>query len=186
MKVKKILSMSVNVILFTLLIAMVFLVIISRASGGEPTLFGHQFKVVLSGSMEPTFQTGSVIAVDSEIDTANLEKGDVITFAESENKLVTHRIIDVVQQGDALMFQTKGDNNENPDQQLVLADNVVAEYTGVTVPYIGYFLDFSNSQMGTALLLIVPGLLLIGYAFFSILGALREIDPKRKEESTPS
>ena len=42
---------------------MTFVVISSKASGGEPQVFGYQLKTVLSGSMEPAFNTGSIIAV---------------------------------------------------------------------------------------------------------------------------
>lgn len=179
-KTMKILSNVLYGMMFLALLVMVLTVISSRASGGEPQLFGYQFKSVLSGSMEPTFKTGSVIAVEKLEDTKALQKGDIITFKQDEQNLVTHRIIEVIEQGEARMFRTKGDNNEEADRNPVLSENVVAKYTGYTVPYAGYFLKYAGSPMGTALLLIIPGLLLLGYAALTIRQAIKDIEKATK------
>ncbi|MCM3090499.1 MULTISPECIES: signal peptidase I SipW [unclassified Cytobacillus] len=179
-KALKIISNIITAVLFINLILMAFLVVSSKASGGEPQAFGYQLKTVLSGSMEPTFQTGSVIAVKplSSEESKALKKNDVITFQASEEKLITHRVIGVSSSGDHVMYETKGDNNKTADMEPVLSDNVRAIYTGFTIPYVGYFIDFAQSKEGSAILLIGPGLLLLGYAAFSIFQAIREIDPK--------
>ncbi|KON89787.1 signal peptidase [Sporosarcina globispora] len=182
-KAIKIISNIVTAVLFINLILMAFLVVSSKASGGEPQAFGYQLKTVLSGSMEPTFQTGSVIAVKplSSEEGKSLKKDDVITFQASEEKLITHRIIGVTNSGDHVMYETKGDNNKTADMEPVLSDNVRAVYTGFTIPFVGYFIDFAQSKEGSAILLIGPGLLLLGYAAFSIFQAIREIDPKNNK-----
>ncbi|WP_404330873.1 signal peptidase I SipW [Mesobacillus maritimus] len=184
-KVLKIVSSLITWILFLLLIFMVFVVISSKASGGEPQFLGYQLKTVLSGSMEPTFKTGSIIAVEPIEDPAALKKGDVITYMQEGGELVTHRIIEVMNQNNQIMFQTKGDNNEDLDSQLVLSQNVIAKYTDVTIPYLGYLIDFAKSSKGMAILLITPGVLLILYSVVTIRGALREIDkPKTEVQDT--
>jgi signal peptidase I len=155
---------------------MIFVVVSSKASGGEPNFLGYQLKTVLSGSMEPTFMTGSVIAVKPVENAVNLKKDDIITFKESEDKLITHRIIDVNKSGDQTMYVTKGDNNRSKDSNPVLAPNIVAKYSGFTVPYVGYFLDYAKSKNGTALLLILPGLLLLAYSVITIFKAIKELD----------
>ena len=48
---------------------------------------GYQFKSVLSGSMEPTFLTGSIIAIEPNKDGSKYQKGDVITFKEKKLSL---------------------------------------------------------------------------------------------------
>lgn len=185
-KVLNILSSLVTTILFLLLIFMVFVVISSKASGGEPQFLGYQLKTVLSGSMEPTFKTGSIIAVKPVEDSTALKKGDVITYMQQDGNLVTHRITDVIKQKDQTMYQTKGDNNKDFDSQPVLSQNVVAKYTDVTVPYLGYFIDFAKSSKGMAIMLILPGILLLGYSGITIWSALKEIDTKTSssEEKT--
>jgi signal peptidase I len=175
-KVLKITSNLVTTVLFLVLLFMIFVVISSKASGGEPQFLGYQLKTVLSGSMEPTFKTGSIIAVKPVEEPAALKKGDVVTFLQQDNTIVTHRIVEVIKNGDNTMFQTKGDNNKDMDTQPLLAQNIVAKYTGFTIPFLGYFIDFAKSSKGTAILLIVPGILLLGYSGFTIVSALRELD----------
>lgn len=179
MTVKKVLKITSNLIttvLFLVLLFMIFVVISSKASGGEPQFMGYQLKTVLSGSMEPTFKTGSIIAVKPVENPASLKKGDVVTYLQQDNTIVTHRIMEVIKNGENTMFQTKGDNNNDMDTQPVIAQNVVAKYSGFTIPFLGYFIDFAKSSKGTAILLIVPGVLLLGYSGFTIVSALRELD----------
>ncbi len=176
-KVLKWLNHIATVVLFGLLIGMLGIVIISKASGGEPEVFGYQFKTVLSGSMEPGIQTGSVIAVKPGGDMTRFEEGDVITFMDDQRRLITHRVVEVVQSGDNHMYRTKGDNNEEADSDLVLSGNVVAEYSGFTIPYLGYFINFAQSQNG-AFLMLIPGLLLLAYAGFTFWRVLSQVDFK--------
>jgi signal peptidase I len=159
---------------------MLFAVISSKMSGGEPSLFGYQFKTVLSGSMEPTFDTGSIIVVKPSDKNLNYQKGDIITFKKDESTIVTHRIIDVIKNKGSVLYKTKGDNNEDPDSDPVLSQNVLAEYTGLTIPYLGYFQDFTKSKNGVVLLLILPGVLLLMYSIITIYKALRELDQIKK------
>jgi signal peptidase I len=181
-KFKKILSGMITSILTLLLLFMVFVVISSKASGGEPNFLGYQLKTVLSGSMEPTFKTGSIIAVKPVNNQTNLKDSDVITFMQADQSIVTHRIVDVVKNGDNTLYQTKGDNNDDIDSQIVMSQNVIGKYTGFTIPYLGYFIEFAKSNKGTAMLLIIPGVLLLLYSVVSILKALKEIDKPRQEE----
>lgn len=182
-KTLKVFSNIVTVVLFINLILIVCLVISSKASGGEPQIFGYQVKTVLSGSMEPTFMTGSVIAVKplNQEESKSLAKDDIITFQTADDMLITHRVMDVVKSGDQVMYETKGDNNNAPDLDLVLSDNVRGQYANFTVPYIGYFFNFSQSKAGSAILMVVPGLLLLGYASYTIYTTLRELDSKVKK-----
>lgn len=169
-------------ILMVLLIGIASMVVISKASGGEPQLFGYQIKTVLSGSMEPGIKTGSIIAVKLDIDKDNLKEGDVITFRESEDMLITHRITEVTKNGDSVLYRTKGDNNNAEDMNPVLPANVVAMYTGFTVPYLGYFANFTQSKNG-AFLLLVPGFLLLFYSAFSIWKVLSAIELPQKKQT---
>jgi len=169
----------VSGILMILLISVATVVVISKASGGEPQLFGYQIKTVLSGSMEPDIQTGSIIGVKLAEDKNDFKKGDVITFQE-EDILITHRITEVVESGDAILYRTKGDNNNAEDMNPVISDNVVAQYTGFTVPYLGYFVNFSQSKNG-ALLLLIPGFLLLIYSAYTIWTVLSVIELRPKK-----
>src|SRR5690625_251192 len=170
--------------MFIVLILTLFLVVNSKISGGHVNLFGYQIKTVLSGSMEPDIKTGSIIFVKTGGDMQRFNEGDVITFKADENILVTHRITDI--ENDGQQYITKGDANEGADIDPVLAENVVVQYTGFTIPFVGYVMNFASSQEGAALLLILPGTLLIIYAFITIWQAARVIDRTKKQVNTES
>lgn len=183
MNLKKITKWAGNLITYVMMAVLIFLavtVIATKASGGEPEVLGYQLKTVLSGSMEPEFKTGSIIVVEPGGDMTGFQSGDVITFVEEDGKLITHRVIEVVNSGEHVMYRTKGDNNASPDSSLVLSDNVVAQYTGFTIPYLGYVVSFAQSQNG-AFLLLIPGFILIVYAGFTIWQAVRELEATNKE-----
>lgn len=180
-KIKKWVNNIVTGILMILLISVATVVVISKASGGEPEFFGYQLKTVLSGSMEPGIQTGSIIAVEKAVVKTGFEKGDVITFKAEEDMLITHRITEVVRTGDSVLYRTKGDNNNAEDMNPVLSDNVVAKYTGFTLPYVGYFINFTQSKNG-ALLLLIPGFLLLIYSAFTMWKVLSVIELRPKKQ----
>lgn len=162
---------------------MVTLLVTMRFSGDGQTLFGYQLKTVLSGSMEPGIKTGSIIAVKPGGDTTRFKEGDIITYKlDNEGNLSTHRVIEVQGSEEMTSYITKGDNNKAPDSEPVLHQNVVAEYTGYTVPYVGYILNYTKSKLGGALLLIIPGILFLGYAVVTIVRALKQIDGKKQAE----
>ncbi|TQR10143.1 signal peptidase I SipW [Psychrobacillus soli] len=182
-KMKKWVNNIVSTILMILLISVASVVVISKASGGEPQFFGYQLKTVLSGSMEPGIQTGSIISVKAAEDKNAFKEGDVITFQAEKDILITHRITEVVKSGDSVLYRTKGDNNNAEDMDPVLSDNVVAKYTGFTLPYVGYFINFSQSKNG-ALLLLIPGFLLLIYSAFTIWKVISviELNPKKQAD----
>ena len=169
------LSRITTFIMFALLIGGLFLVIVTKLSGEEPNIFGYQLKVVLSGSMEPDIQTGSVIAVKLGGDMSRFNKGDIITFREENKSLVTHRISEVTHSESKVLYQTKGDNNNRADINQVFPESVTAEYTGLTIPYVGYFLSFLQSKNG-ALLVIILGAVFLLYSLFSIWRTLANVE----------
>lgn len=179
-QVKKWVSHITTYVLFAALIVMAVVVVSSKASGGEPEIAGYQLKTVLSGSMEPGIQTGSLIAVKPDGDMKRFKDGDVITFMDKEEKLITHRITEVMASGEQVMYRTKGDNNNAEDLQPVLSENVVAEYTGFTIPYLGYLVNFAQSRNG-AFLLLIPGILLLCYSGLTIWRTLGEIEKQNKK-----
>lgn len=184
---KKWISNLVTTLLFITLIFMAFVVLSTKASGGEPQIMGYQLKTVLSGSMEPGIKTGSIIAVKPGGDMTRFGEGDVITFKQDKQTLVTHRITEVITSGEHVMYKTKGDNNNAEDMDPVLSENVVAVYTDFTIPYVGYFVEFAKSQLGSALLMILPGVLLFGYSMFSIWQTIGRIEKQQKQlEDTKS
>ncbi|MBS2969619.1 signal peptidase I [Metabacillus sp. KIGAM252] len=179
----KLISRGFTILLFFVLIGLALAVFSSKASGGEPQVFGYQLKTVLSGSMEPGIQTGSVIAVKTGGDMTRFETGDVITFWMDEYDLATHRITQKVMSGGQAVYRTKGDNNKSEDSAPVQSDNVVAQYTGFTVPYAGYVSNFARTKEGGALTAIVPGLILIIYSILTIWQAILKIEERHIQKN---
>lgn len=177
-RILKAVSSLMTAVIFLVFLTTLFLVILTKASGGEPSLFGYQLKTVLSGSMEPKIKTGAILSIKETEDPTVFQEGDVITFMTEDETLVTHRIIEVQQDGQ--VYNTKGDANDAADREPVMADNIVGSYTGFTIPYLGYALNFANTSEGAALLLVVPGILLLIYSVVMIWQAFRQIDDEKK------
>ncbi|MFD3447453.1 signal peptidase I SipW [Microbacteriaceae bacterium 4G12] len=183
-KVWKVISSLISVVLFALMISLAFMAISSKVSGGSPNVFGYQLKTVLSGSMEPVFHTGSIVAIKPTTPGQQYKKGDVITFKLKDETVVTHRIIEVQQANGKVSYKTQGDSNKTADVDPVLSENVIGQYKGFTIPYVGYLLNYANSKAGAALLLIVPGVILLLYSFYSIFTSLRQIDGSKKDKDS--
>ncbi len=90
---------------------------------------------IASDSMNPVYYRGDAIIYEKE-DASNIEEGDILVF-EYENIVVTHRVIDISKVGNKIYFKTKGDNNENPDSELISEDKVHGKVKYI-VKYIGY------------------------------------------------
>ena len=147
-----------NVLGIVLLIALVAPFVVYAVPGVVGA--EHSF-VVLTASMTPAIAPGDVVIVD-ERDPAAIADSDVITFVRGGNEVpVTHRVIDVVDGPGGVAFETQGDANGAPDASLVPSENVLGVVM-LTIPYIGYVIQFTDSPLGFAALVVVPfGLLLL-------------------------
>lgn len=174
-KMKKIILDIGRFIGLTMICLLAIVVLSMKASGGEPKIFGHQMKVVVSGSMEPTLETGSIIINKLIEDTTTFQPKDIITF-QSGNKLVTHRIINTLEVNGETLYETKGDNNKSADNGYVKSEHIVGKYASITVPKLGYVVNYFNSKLGAALLLAIPGLLLIFSGSWSIYSSIRQVE----------
>ena len=113
-------------------------------------LVGLQPYVVLSGSMEPTYPVGSLIYVQ-KVDPHILQVGDPITYMVSDNTVVTHRIIQVLEdetEPGTVRFFTQGDANDIPDAVSVHYRNVLGKPV-FSLPYLGYVSNYIQNPPGT-------------------------------------
>ncbi len=147
--------------------------------------------VVLSGSMEPNYHTGSLI-YDKKVDPFTLKEGDVITFMVSEDTLATHRIVGVVPDEDepgTIRFRTKGDANDSEDGTLVHYKNVVGTPV-FTIPYLGYFSNWITHAPGKYIAITAAVVFLILLFLPDMLKKADEADQraaerKREKERCP-
>jgi signal peptidase I len=149
-----------------------------------PTLLGFHRYVIVSGSMEPTIPTGSVV-YDKDVPVAELAVGDIITFVPPPEyeitRPVTHRIIEIKpapkdqkeKASGGLMFRTKGDANEDPDPWLVLLDRPTQDRVEAHLPYVGYIYIWLSQRWVQLLVIGLPALIvafLIGRALWREAG----------------
>jgi signal peptidase len=102
-------------------------------SGTVPTLFGKVVLEIQTDSMSPTFEPGDIIFCEKVEDPSTLRKGDIITYwtiIGGERVLNTHRIVEIYDGGDFLIFETKGDNRTDADPLTVHESEIVAVYRG--------------------------------------------------------
>ena len=149
---KKSLSWLVNIILIWLLLVVVATFLLPRVSS-------WRFDAVLSGSMDPDLPVGAV-AVIKPVEATDITVGDIIAYHSGES-LITHRVIEMINERNEPSFVTKGDANEDPDITPVSASSVVGKVV-FDVPYFGYLSSFVQSRLGFILTIIVPGLVIIG------------------------
>lgn len=111
--------------------------------------------VVLSGSMEPAISPGDAVVVDS-VDPTTIDRGDVITFTRGTDAVpVTHRVVDIREGDGGLVFETKGDANEDADPEPITAEQITGEVWFV-IPYIGHVIFFANTPTGLVVLVGIP------------------------------
>lgn len=124
-------------------------------------LFGVQVFGVLTGSMEPTYPTGSLIYV-KPVDARDLRVNDVITFSISPNVIATHRIVEIVpdeQNPSVVRYRTKGDANNDVDASLVSANNIIGKAL-FAVPQMGYIASYIQEPPGIYVAILVCGLMI--------------------------
>ena len=83
---------------------------------------GYASLEVVSGSMEPTIQTGDFIIINQK--KKNYKEGDIITFMDVNGSFVTHRIVGMTKDG----HLTKGDANRSVDPGYVKKEKIVGTY----------------------------------------------------------
>ncbi len=113
--------------------------------------------IVISGSMEPTIDTGDLL-IATKADTAELEVGDVVSLhSDLTHRLVTHRIVSITPlDGDRWEIEMKGDANPSGDvAPYVVGDQVWKP--GPQLPGVGYTVS-TLMQRG----FVVPAMIALG------------------------
>lgn len=134
-------------------------------------------KVVKSGSMEPYIKTGGIVVIKP---STSYNVGDVITFGKDTKTQIptTHRIIKINGDGPLRTFTTKGDANDTEDPQVTRLTDISGKVI-VTVPYLGFVLDFAKKPIGFGLLVGIPALAIIFDEVMKILGEIKAMRRKK-------
>jgi signal peptidase len=141
------------------------------------TVAGYKPVAVYSGSMEPKIPVGG-LAVDRPISSHNVRVGDVITFSDPyvKGRLVTHRVVDILQTPRGLAYRTKGDANPARDPWTIRLPGQVGRVS-FSVPFAGYVLYYAHTREVRAVLICLAAML-------ALIGVLRRI--WRNEEVAPA
>lgn len=147
-KVFSIFSKIVEAIIWVCITILVVLLVITTVSK-KTDVFGHRLYVILSGSMEPTIKTKQAV-ITKEIDEPQVD--DVIAFGENDF-ITVHRITKVYTEGGNKLYQTKGDNNNAEDKELVKKESIKGKVQYV-LPGVGETVLFLQQH----LILLVVGI----------------------------
>lgn len=179
----------VNVVLvIAIILAAVctYISFVSSSGNGVPSILGIRPFSIQTDSMYPTFEPGDLI-VSVDADGDELRTGDIITYwtvINGERVLNTHRITDIYDGGNHLIFATKGDNNTTADALTVHESEVVGKYV-FRVPGIGKVFDFLQTSTGFFLIVVIPVFLFFIYhlvQFFKVLFEYQNIKNRIKYE----
>lgn len=176
MTYKKIANWIFSGLLVLILLISLNLVVSAKINGGKSSLLGNQLMVVLSGSMSPTFDTGSVVAV-KPVRFEEINKDDIVTFNDIDGRIVTHRVLEKLEG----KLVTKGDANDAADSTPVSSDRVIGK-VNYWVPYVGYFVEFCKSKAGLLIFLVIPGVYLVlsqAWKLFQVLTAEETVEEKK-------
>lgn len=140
-----------------------------------PSLMGLQRYVIMGGSMEGTYDLGSVI-FSEVVPVEDLEVGDVITYVPPADSgitnLVTHRIVEI----DGDEFRTQGDANADVDPWTFQLTAATQPRVVTHVPYVGYaFMALADRGTRMALIGLPAGLI----ALWSLVELVRALRPQR-------
>ena len=181
-KILTVVGIILCVILVPILIINLTLIVKSFTNQDEvPSFAGKIPLIVLTDSMEPTIDGGDLI-ICSTIDAKDVKEQDIISFFDPEGNgtsIVTHRVIEIVEEDGQIKFRTMGDNNDNtPDKTLVPADKLVGIYE-MKIGGAGHVAMFMQSTPGLIICVVLPIILIVGYDIIR-----RRMYEKTKQDDT--
>ena len=165
------------VILIPILIVNCTLLVKSLINQDEvPDFAGVIPLIVLTDSMYPDIKSGDLIFV-SKTDAAEVQAGDVISFfdpAGGGSAVVTHKVIERIEEDGKLSFRTQGINNNTADRLPVPAESLVGLYSGTRLAGAGNVALFLQSTPGLFVCVLLPLVALVLY----------EVLHRRKQEKS--
>ena len=158
--IKNLLLKLMNVVSVLIILASIvaLLKVVLAKPGEAPNFFGYSLFRVMTGSMEPTIPTNSLIVVQ-RTDTQQLAEGDIITFYSRDPSLMgepnTHRIIRFEQEGEERLIYTKGDANNIEDHYAVHEEDVIGKVV-YSSEKIGNFVRLVSNPIVFIPLIVIP------------------------------
>jgi signal peptidase len=122
----------------------------------------YRLMIVLSGSMKPAINTGALVGV-KQVNPGEIQVGNIITYQdlEKDDRLISHRVIDIIKKSGHKYFATKGDANASRDLWLVPEANLVGR-VDFSLPYVGYLINLAQTKIGLLLIMMPFFIILLG------------------------
>ena len=112
-------------------------------------VFKYEPISILSNSMAETFVRGDVVIFEKISNKKDIPINSIIIYSFGE-KNIAHRVVDKIEENNTVMYQTKGDNNNAPDTNLVSTDKIKGVYV-FHIKYIGFpsiwLYDYFNNNV---------------------------------------
>ena len=136
-----------KVIKFVILTSLIVLFIVNLILSVEEKthIFGIYMFNIISESMEPTFYKDDLAIVKS-CNIEDLKVGDIITFKQ-EDRIISHRISEMIAEKGEKQIITKGDNNKVVDTEPVDIQNIYGKVVWI-IPKIGKFVNYIQNVRG--------------------------------------
>ncbi len=198
-KVKKVVNIVVNVVLWLFLAfaAVMTVIAISATSNADriPSIGGKYLLTVQSNSMTPVFKQGDLIfgTVLTDEEKLQLNEDDVVTyFADLDGdgikqELNTHRIVEVVKDdsGNVIAYKTQGDNREmSTVSETISVSDIVSRWDGGKLGGVGGLITFMQKPTGFLCVIVLPIALLFFYQIFVFVRAVLQVKNSGKRQIT--
>ena len=113
--------------------------------------------VVVSGSMEPVVEKGSISFINEHVKYSEIRVNDIIAYSAPTGDKVTHRVINITEDG----FETKGDANDVPDGFYTTEENFIGKNV-FSIPKVGYGIKQIQTPKGKIVLVTTIIVILLG------------------------
>ena len=175
--------MNVLSVLIIVCSILALLTVVLAKPGEAPNFFGYSLFRVMTGSMEPSIPTDSLIVV-KRVPASALEVGDVITFYSRDPSLLgepnTHRIIRFEEDGEKRLIYTKGDANNIEDRYSTHEEDLIGKVVFSSLG-LGKFVRIISNPIVFIPLIIIPLILMLGRSLFDSVKAAKQLAKEEEE-----
>lgn len=129
-------------------------------------LVGFRFYTIVTGSMEPTIPTGSMVLVKSLAPGEDPQVGGIVTFKATrlgDPIVLTHYLREIQVEDDGqVRYITRGENTDHDDDYVTHREDLLGTYV-FHMPFLGRLGQFLRSTQALFMYLMIGVILLIYY-----------------------
>ena len=184
-RIKDILLKLMNVVSILIIVVSVLalLSVVMAKPGQAPNFFGYSLFRVMTGSMEPTIPTNSLIVV-KRVETEDIGVGDVITFYSRDPSLLgepnTHRILRFEEDEGRRLIITKGDANNIEDRYPTRAEDLIGKVVFTSL-FLGKLVKLISNPLVFIPLILIPLVVMLLRSVFDGISAAKKLVKEEEE-----